>query len=219
METCTERVGRCIKQCLLIAPIWNGNRTDQVSHQGHCNSFNRTNLEWKPCFLTSVFASCESTFNRTNLEWKLASRDVVGGWFLSLLIAPIWNGNNATQKVSQQLEYHLLIAPIWNGNDSPNLLTAFCFCSFNRTNLEWKRFPKLTHCVLLLLLIAPIWNGNVSYGEVSPSGNGTFNRTNLEWKQKRTKSDENRTKSLLIAPIWNGNSRTRPQYIFLAEYF
>ena len=100
---------------LLIEPLWNGNsRTDGVGGIVAAPS-NRTIVEWKQ-IAGCVNCVKHQASNRTIVEWKRYGFAYQFFELLTLLIEPLWNGNNESDGA-------------FVGGEMPS----------NRTIVEWKQ--------------------------------------------------------------------------------
>ncbi len=139
------------------------------------------------------------TLNRTILELKLIE-DVIEECIVILLIAPYWNWNWITLKLTQhrKLTLNRTILELKLGY---RFRVIIRFHTLNRTILELKHRIEEQNKKNAELLIAPYWNWN------------------LKKTQRDTQSD-----ILLIAPYWNWNMdagclSVRRRYLLIAPYW
>ena len=224
---------------LLIAPVWNWNWFFKDIARCKRAAFNRTSLELKLLCLQFCLKR-KPPFNRTSLELK-HNLGLVGRRDVSLLlIAPVWNWNDANS-CQINVPIPLLIAPVWNWNALKAAIVLWNSRTFNRTSLELKpslssrRFQMPTfnrtslelkrksswarRCVSLAFNRTSLELKLIRLDNTNRRRVITFNRTSLELKLYRAVSNFAGTLELLIAPVWNWNQNPAQQNAAPTEPF
>ena len=185
---------------VLIAPLWNWNKSVTGKDSHGDKSSNRTfmELKWRR---ESRAAGRSRVLIAPLWNWNFI-------YFLGInaahivLIAPLWNWNLDSAAYTR-LRENVLIAPLWNWNADYYRI----WCNFYKVLIaplwNWNVSDWQPSQPDVRVLIAPLWNWNVvrqRYATAEYSSNRTF----MELKF-RLHDDVGNVPLVLIAPLWNWN--------------